>query len=73
MRFLGRTQPVQETPCNSQPAVSTAFSVTLFSVAMKTTAYYKEHEHQAVFGLAILLVSALAVPLVLWAKLHYMM
>ena len=64
---------LQETPHNSQPAVSTAFPVTLFSVVMKATAYDKEHEHQAIFGLVILLVSALAAALVLWAKLYYMM
>jgi hypothetical protein len=40
---------------------------------MKATTHDKEHEHQAIFGLAILLVSALAAALVLWAKLHYMM
>jgi hypothetical protein len=64
---------LQETPHNSQPVVSTAVPVTLFSVGMKATTYDKEHEHQAIFGLVILLVSGLAAALVLWAKLHYMM
>ena len=40
---------------------------------MKATIHNKEHEHQAMFGLAVLLVTALAAALVLWAKLHYMM
>ena len=64
---------LQNMPRNSQAALSTAISAALFSVAMKATTYDKEHEHQAIFGLVILLVSALAAALILWAKLHYMM
>ena len=44
----------------------------LFSVVMKAT-YEKEHERQAIFGFVILLASAAAAALVLWAKLRYMM
>ena len=39
---------------------------------MKATTYKKQHEHEAVFGLVILLVTALAAMLVLCAKLYYM-
>lgn len=60
-------------PHNLQPPVSAAIPVALFLVAMKATMYVKEHEHQAILGLVILLVAALAAALVLWAKLHYMM
>ena len=64
---------MQETPHNSQPALSTAIPAALFLVAMNATTYNKEHEHQTICGLVILLASALAAALVLWAKLHYML
>jgi hypothetical protein len=40
---------------------------------MKATIYNKQHEHEAICALVILLVAELAAFLILCAKLHYMM
>ena len=62
----------QETPCNWQATLSGVIAAVLFFVAMKATIYNKEHEHETICALVILLVAQLAALLVLWAKLHYM-
>ena len=58
--------------CNSQAVPSGVIRSALFSIAMKVTTYSKEHEHEVIFGVVILIVTSLVALLILYTKLYYM-
>jgi len=64
---------VQETPRNSQPALSSFIRSALDLMRMKAVNYNYNRDRTATFSVVILIVTGLAALMILCLKLHYMM